>query len=145
LLFKDKTLNKPIKPKTHLFSPHTDQCIYCGKSAQDDAIENTPCGSEQPEACEPTQHNKSLHMQMARTTRETVHGNPGERRVLPANTLIVIIPASNLPPDSRIKYWAHPVEGHPWPSETRAWAEDVGVGLHSDDVAFVKMPAFLVT
>jgi hypothetical protein len=138
-------MNKPSKPKTHLFSPHTDQCIYCGKSAQDDAIENTPCGSDQPEACEPTQHNKSLHMQMARTTRETVHGNPGERRVLPANTLIAVIPASNLPPDSPIKYWAHPVEGHPWPAETEAWAEDVGVGLHADDVVFVKMPAFPVT
>ena len=93
----------------------------------------------------PTTHNKNPHMQMARTTRETVHGNPGERRVLPANTLIVVIPASNLPPDSPIKYWAHPVEGHPWPAETEAWAEDVGVGLHADDVALVKMPAFLVT
>ena len=93
----------------------------------------------------PTKDNKNARLQMARTTREIVHGNPGERRVLPANTLIVIIPASNLPPDSPIKYWAHPVEGHPWPSETRAWAEDVGVGLHSNDVAFVKMPAFLVT
>ena len=87
---------------------------------------------------------RAFHVQMARTTRETVHGNPGERRVLPANTLIVVIPASNLPPDSPIKYWAHPVEGHHWPAETEAWAEDVGVGLHSDDVALVKMPAFLV-
>ncbi len=41
-------------------------------------------------------------MQMARTTCETVHGNPGERRLLPANTLVVIEPASNLPPDSTI-------------------------------------------
>ena len=48
-------------------------------------------------------------MQMARTTRETIHGNPGERRILPANTLVVIVSASNLPPDSSIKYWAHPV------------------------------------
>jgi len=84
-------------------------------------------------------------MQMARTTRETIHGNPGERRLLPANTLVVIIPASNLPPDSPIKYWAHPVQGHPWPAETEAWAEDVGVGLYADDVALVKMPAFPVT
>ena len=73
------------------------------------------------------------------------HGNPGERRLLPANTLVVLVPASNLPPDSPIKYWAHPVEGHPWPAETKAWAEDVGVGLHADDVAFVKMPAFPLT
>ena len=93
----------------------------------------------------PTTHNKNPPMQMASTNRETVHGNPGERRILPANTLIVIIPAFNLSPDSRIKYWAHPVEDHPWPAETEAWAEDVGVGLQADDVAFVKMPAFLVT
>jgi len=93
----------------------------------------------------PTNQNQNPHLQMARTTRETVHGNPGERRVLPANTLIVVIPASNLPPDSLIKHWAHPVEGHPWPAETEAWAEGVGVGLYADDVALVKMPAFPVT
>lgn len=84
-------------------------------------------------------------MQMARTTRETVHGNPGERRLLPANTLVVIEPASNLPPDSPIKYWAYPINGHPWHADTEAWAEDVGVGLHEEDVALVKMPAFPVT
>ena len=38
-------MNQPNKPKTHLFSPQTYQCIYCGKSAEDDAIENAPCGS----------------------------------------------------------------------------------------------------
>jgi hypothetical protein len=81
-------------------------------------------------------------MQMARTTRETVHGNPGERRILPAGTLIVIEPASNLPAESKIKYWACPVSGHPWPAETEAWAEDVGVGLAADDVALVRMPAY---
>jgi hypothetical protein len=84
-------------------------------------------------------------MQMARTTCETVHGNSGERRILPANTLVVIVPATNLPPDSQIKYWAYPVNGHPWPAETEAWAEDVGVGLGADDVAFVKMPAYRIT
>jgi hypothetical protein len=47
----DKTMNQPNKPRTHLFSPHTDQCIYCGKSAQDDAIENPPCGADQPVSC----------------------------------------------------------------------------------------------
>jgi hypothetical protein len=40
------------RPGEHLFSPETDQCIYCGKSAQDDAIENTPCGSDQQKPCE---------------------------------------------------------------------------------------------
>jgi hypothetical protein len=29
----------------HRFSPHTDVCVRCGKSAADDALENTPCPS----------------------------------------------------------------------------------------------------
>ena len=78
---------------------------------------------------------------MARTSRETIHGNPGERRILPADTLVAIVPASNLPPDSPIKHWACPVSGHPWPAETEAWAQDVGVGLSADDVTIVGMPA----
>ncbi len=81
-------------------------------------------------------------MQMARTTCETIHGNPGERRVLPADTLIAIEPASNLPAENAIKWWAHPVNGDPWPSDTEEWEEHVGVGLHADDVALVKMPAY---
>jgi hypothetical protein len=48
-----KQPKQPSKPRQHVFSPHTDQCIYCGKSAQDDAIENTPCGSDQPGPCQP--------------------------------------------------------------------------------------------
>jgi hypothetical protein len=84
-------------------------------------------------------------VQMARTTRETIHGNPGERRVLPAHTLVAIYPATNLPPDSLIRFWAYPVKGHLWPAETEAWAEDVGVGLAAEDVAVVKMPALPVT
>jgi len=75
-------------------------------------------------------------MQMARTTGVTIHGNPGERRMLPANILVLIVPATNLPSDSRIKFWAHPVNGHPWPAETEAWAEHVGVGLTAEDIAF---------
>ena len=43
---------KPSKPRTHLFSPHTDQCVYCGKSAQDDAIDNLPCVCQAPPPCE---------------------------------------------------------------------------------------------
>ena len=81
-------------------------------------------------------------MQMALTMCETIHGNPGERRILPARTFIAIEPATNLPAESAIKWWAHPVNGHPWPTETEQWAEDVGVGLHADDVALVKMPAY---
>jgi len=45
-------MNQQNIPRTHLFSPHTDQCIYRGKSAQDDAIENTPCGCDEPPPCE---------------------------------------------------------------------------------------------
>src|ERR1041385_8854680 len=41
----------PIE-KEHLFSPHTAQCIYCGQSAEDDRIENTPCNRPACEACE---------------------------------------------------------------------------------------------
>ena len=72
------------------------------------------------------------------------HEKKGRRRILPANTLVVIVPAANLPSHCLIQYWAYPVEGHSWPAETEAWAEDVGVGLTADDVALVKMPAFPV-
>ncbi len=37
--------------REHLFSPHTDQCVYCGQSAKDDAIENTPCVRPPCKAC----------------------------------------------------------------------------------------------
>ena len=73
-------------------------------------------------------------MQMARTTCETIHGNPGERRILPANTLVAVVPATNLPANSLIKFWAHPVKDHPWPPETEAWAKDAGVGLTASDI-----------
>lgn len=79
-------------------------------------------------------------MQMARTIRETIHGNPGERRVLPGQALVVLVPASNLPAASKIKYWAFPVKDDPWPAETEAWARDVGIGLFEEDVVFVEMP-----
>ena len=36
-------MDKPKPPRTHLFSPHTHQCVYCGQSAKDDAVENTEC------------------------------------------------------------------------------------------------------
>jgi hypothetical protein len=73
-----------------------------------------------------------------RTTGETIHGNPGERRALPAGVQIDAIPASNLPDDSRIRYWAHPrADGTDlslWPAETLDWAEGVGCGLYAEDV-----------
>jgi len=77
-------------------------------------------------------------MQLARTTTDTVHGNPGERRVLPANTLVLLIPAANLPPDSLIRFWAYPLAGHRWPPATEVWAQEVGVGLTAEDVVLVN-------
>src|SRR5436190_23005800 len=41
----------PIE-KERLLSPHTDQCIYCGKTAADNAIENTPCNRPVCKACQ---------------------------------------------------------------------------------------------
>jgi hypothetical protein len=38
----DTTMEQLIGQE-HLFSPHTQRCIRCGKSAEDDAVENTPC------------------------------------------------------------------------------------------------------
>lgn len=68
------------------------------------------------------------------TLRDTIHGNPGERRVLHANTKVKLIPATNLPSDSEIAFWAHPLARHPWLADTAKWAEDVGVGLRREDV-----------
>ena len=53
---KEKEIMNPGKPpsdapREHLFSPHTDLCVYCGRNAQDDAIENMPCSSDQPPPC----------------------------------------------------------------------------------------------
>ena len=45
--------NQRSEPREHLFSPETDLCVYCGKSAQDDAVENTPYGSDQQPPCQP--------------------------------------------------------------------------------------------
>ncbi len=68
------------------------------------------------------------------TTVETVHGNPGESRILPAGLKVGLVLVDNLPVESTIKYWAQPLPGHPWPPETVQWSESVGVGLHYDDV-----------
>lgn len=29
--------------REHCFSPHTGQCVRCGRNAADDAVEHTPC------------------------------------------------------------------------------------------------------
>ncbi len=73
------------------------------------------------------------------TTRETIHGNPGERRVLPAGKRIRVFPADNLPDDSDIKWWVFPLSGdNSWSADIVAWAEDVGVGLTNEDVKLVE-------
>lgn len=71
-------------------------------------------------------------------TRETIHGNPGEKRVLPIGAICAVQPASNLPPDSPIKFWAMPVRG--WPDDTMAWAYGPGVGLSGDEFEPVPGP-----
>ncbi len=39
------------QPAEHLFSPHTDLCFYCGQSAKDDLVENTPCNRPCCQSC----------------------------------------------------------------------------------------------
>lgn len=70
------------------------------------------------------------------TVVETKHGNPGEKRSLPAGIKVQIIPATNLPADSEIKFWAHPLKEHPWSESLAMWAINVGVGLRETDVKF---------
>jgi hypothetical protein len=86
--------------------------------------------------CEPRPTDASGQLVIGRTCRETVHGNPGERRVLPVGIRVILRPATNLPADSETKFWASPVAREPWPEDTAAWQRDVGVGLHASDVEF---------
>jgi len=72
------------------------------------------------------------------TIRETWHGNPGNLTVLPKGVVVHLTPASNLPENSPIKYWANPSIASPWPPETAEWAYKVGVGLETDDVKIVS-------
>lgn len=74
---------------------------------------------------------------IGRTTVETIHGNPGERRTLPVGLLVELTAATNLPPDAQIIYWARPLPLHPWPVKTAQWATDVGVGLRESDVEII--------
>ena len=70
---------------------------------------------------------------LAITTRETKHGKPGkpgESRILPAGTKVLLMRASKN--DAAIKWWAYPAEGPPWPE---AFGHP-GVGLTNDDVLF---------
>ena len=65
------------------------------------------------------------------TKTNTYHG---ERLLLPAATRIELKPADNLPDESKIKYWAHPLPDHQWSVELTLWAESVGVGLYEEEV-----------
>jgi len=78
-------------------------------------------------------------MMTATTTRQTVHGNPGEKRILEAGTRIQIEPATNLPSDSPIKWWASPLASAPWNIQTAQWAADIGVGLTAEDVTAIAI------
>lgn len=70
-----------------------------------------------------------------KTLTETIHGNPGEKRILPAGLKVELRLATNLPVDSSIKFWASPISGHTWPLKTATWAATVGVGLSFADVS----------
>lgn len=41
--FAPTTTLAELTGREHLFSPHTHVCVRCGQSANDDAVENTPC------------------------------------------------------------------------------------------------------
>lgn len=34
---------EPLRPREHLFSPHTDTCIYCGAGCSDELVAPTKC------------------------------------------------------------------------------------------------------
>lgn len=76
--------------------------------------------------------------QVGFTTKETIHGNPGERRVLPKGIKVRAIHAYNLPETSEIKYWVYPLPNFEflWPQATLDWCESVGVGLTSSEIDF---------
>jgi hypothetical protein len=79
--------------------------------------------------------------QMARTNRGIWHGSPREQCLLPEGTLVVVVPERTRRHGSPVLFLAYPVEGHPWPAETRAWAEAGGVPVKMLDLDFVRMPA----
>ena len=94
------------------------------------------CNADARIYCNPRTTDSPGQLVIGRTCRETVHGNPGERRVLPAGTQVILCPATNLPKNSEIRFWASPVAGEPWPEDVAAWQRDVGVGLRASDVEF---------
>lgn len=77
----------------------------------------------------------------ARTLKTTYHGNPGERRALPAGLVIEVRSVTNLPGrSSKIKWWAFPLPGLKsfwWPLETIEWANGPGIGLETGDIEII--------
>jgi hypothetical protein len=41
--YSTSTTLEQLVGQEHLFSPHTHRCVRCGQSAEDDAVEGTPC------------------------------------------------------------------------------------------------------
>lgn len=74
----------------------------------------------------------TMKKRLAVTLQNSYHGNPG-RNCLPSGFLIQVEPASNLPADSEIQFWASPARGHPWPKGLKT----ADVGLSVDDVFLV--------
>ena len=77
---------------------------------------------------------KGITTMKATTLRETAHGDAGQRLILPAGVTVNVKPASNLPDDSKIKWWASPCSVVGWSTDLVDWAEGPGVGLYEEDV-----------
>lgn len=71
------------------------------------------------------------------TRTETIHGNPGDKRILPAGLKVKLELATNLPVDSDIKFWASPLTLDSWPKDITEWC-NVGVGLADADVEIIE-------
>jgi hypothetical protein len=71
-------------------------------------------------------------MKTVKVKEDLVYGNPGQRIVLPAGTVAIAEPATNLPDDSHIHYWLTP-QGEV-SEDLERWAENVGCGVHTDDI-----------
>lgn len=71
---------------------------------------------------------------LAKTLFDTSHSG----RKLPADSVVILQPATNLPDDSPIKWWAMPAPGHTWSDNLQRWADSVGVGLQADDVWIIS-------
>jgi hypothetical protein len=78
----------------------------------------------------------SLDGFVVRTLTDIRGSVPGRIVILPAGSLAVAHAASNLPENSEIEYWLEPVGD--WEPPIRQVAENIGVGVSSDEIERVK-------